>query len=615
MADETTQERPFLRDRWDVPAMCLLALACTLAWCSANGKWTAAAWQMPAAYTAEPQKADVIHLLAMMKAGSKGEFLPVVWKQVDELGAPYEGNWNDWPMVEEVVVSAFGLLGRIFGLFAGLNVAALLGNVLAALVFYGVARASACTPLWAGVGGLAFGLAPFIFAHSPFHVGREWIWQVPLFLPIWRQVSTEPGITPGTPRFRVAVGLGFLFGLLNQYYSYVFCQLVILGAAIQYVRTRSRPQLLAACAIVAAAALGFALMQVDTWSYRLANGPNSGALVREYKWIEIYGLKIKDLLIPPVTHRSDAVAAFSAAHRQAAPLLDEDGASYQGIVGLAALAWLVGTAVAALVRGRERDVPMEAWQVLWIVIMFTTGGLNAIVAAFGLTLFRAACGYSVVILAISLLWAARRLSAIRPGGDEGTASILSWTGAALAVLVVLWDQVPRPPTPELTAAIATQVKSDRDFTERMEAALPAGAAVFQLPVMDFPESPVPGISAYEHFRPYLFSDALRYSYGSMKGRERDRWQREVQEQLFAGAVADQQAQKIRFDAANVARAVAAIRERGFTAIYLNRAGFPDRGRGLEVAILDLGRAKPPIRSETGDLSCIVLEAAGTEPAP
>jgi len=595
----------------DAAAVAAIVIACTLAWCWANDKWTIASLGKPATYTSEPQKSDVVHLLAMMKAASRGEFVPLLWKQVGELGAPFEGNWNDWPMVEEVQVLAYGLLARMFGLFGGLNIAALLGNVLAAVTFYIAARVSSCTPLWAAVGGLAFGLSPFIFAHSPFHLGREWIWQVPLFLPVWRWVSTEPGIAPWSRRFWLGVGLGFLFGIFNQYFSYIFCQLAVLGAAVQFVRTRNRPALFSAGAIVAAAAFGFLLMNADTWTYRLAHGPNPGAVVREYKWLEIYGLKIKDLFIPPVTHRAAAMAAFSAAHRQSAILLDEDGASYQGLVGLAALIWLIGTAVVASIRGR--DVPMEAWQLLWILVMFTTGGINALIGAFGLTLFRGACAYSVVILAITLLWAARRLSAYQR--EPAAIPQVAWAGAAIACLVILWDQVPRPPTPEFTADIARRVAADREFTELMEAALSPGAMVFQMPVMDFPEAPIPGMPSYDHFRPYLFSKNLRYSFGSMKGRDRERWQAAVQDKFFEGASLDQQAGLIRVKKASAKAAVDELRRLGFSAIYVNRNAFPDRGKGIEEALLDLGYARPVIRNATSDLACIILEGnAEREPA-
>lgn len=555
----------------------------------------------PLAYTEDPEKSDVIATYAGLKAGAAGRMMPLVWKHVDELGAPYGADWSDWPMVEEIQFALFGLLARIFGLFMGLNVGMLLGHLLAAATCYGVARVGGCLPNWAFVAGLAYGLAPFFFAQSPHHLQVQWAWHVPLFTLVWRWVVTAPGLERGTPRFRWAIGIGFLTGLMFPYYTNVFCQLVLLGAVVLHARGGARPAGLAAAAVIGAAAVAFILMSLDTWTFGWWHGPNQGAVVREYKWLEIYGLKLVDLVVPPVTHRSGIVAALARGHHQAAPLLDEQS-SYLGIVGLAALGWLVWTAVAALVRRRQDGVPLEAWQVLWIVLMFTTGGLNAILGAVGITLFRASCRYSVVILAIALLWATQRLSALqasrqRPSGRDGElapgsgGSELVWLASPLVCcLIVLWDQVPRPPARELREHIARLVAVDREFTAAMEAALPPAAMVFQLPVMEYPEAPVPGVPPYDHFRPYLFSRQLRYSFGAIKGRERDRWQQGIA-------------------AVDFPRAVAELRRRGFAAVLLSRNGFPDRGRKIEEALRGMAGTGPAIESPAGDLVCIPIGAA------
>ena len=581
-----------------------------IAWCAANDIWTVAALRGPTAYL-DPEKSDVIHIFAAMKAGARGEFIPCLWKQIPDLGAPFAANWNDWPTIEELQWALFGMLAGVFGVFGGMNVGILLGHMLAGATFFSVARSFSCSLAWAFVGALAFGLAPFIFAQSPHHFTVELAWHVPLFLLVWRWVSTAPGIVPRSRQFWQAIGIGFLTGLQNPYFTNALCQLTLLGGGIQWLRNRKRPALLSALAVVGAAAIAFALMNLDTWTYKLAHGPNEGALVREYKWLEIYGLKVKDLFIPPVMHRSDAFANFSKAHRQAAPLLDE-GASYQGIVGLACLIWLAVTSIRCMITGREKDVPMEAWQVLWIVLMFTTGGLNALFAATtGFTMFRGGCRYSIVILAITLLWAARRLSAMQAEAERTRpAGATDWrwlAGAGFACLVILWDQVPRPPTAAETATIARQVAADREFTEKMEAALPTGAMVFQMPVMEFPEAPIPGVPPYDHFRPYLYSKNLRYSFGSMKGRDREKWQPAVQAKFFEAASLDQQAGLIRVKPESARAAVEELKRLGFSAIYVNRNGFPDRGRGIEEALLELGYTKPPIRNATGDLACIILE--------
>ena len=118
---------------------------------------------------------------------------------------------------------------------------------------------------------------------------------------------------------------------------------------------------------------------------------------------------------------------------------------------------------------------------------------------------------------------------------------------------------------------------------------------------------MPGVASYDHFRPYLHGGRLRYSFGSMKGRPREEWQKGVQQKLFEGAVPDQQAQKIRFSIANVNAAIDEIQKRGFKAIYINRNGFPDRGQGLFEALAELGFDTPPVMSPLGDLSCVMLD--------
>jgi phosphoglycerol transferase len=575
--------------RLDTTALASLLVVVLLAWCTANAKWTALQWSQPTAYT-EPDKADVVHALAMMKAGAGGEFMPLAWKGSRDLGAPYDANWNDWPLVEELQIVFFSLLAKVFGLFAGLNLATVLGNLLAAITFYGVARFSDCSTVSAFVAALAFGLAPFIFAQSPFHLTTEYIWHVPLFLPVWRWASSEPGTTPRSPRFWFAVGVGFLTGLQSPYYTNILCQLTLLGAIILFCHNRSWPAFKSSLAVIGAAACAFALMNFDTWTYRAVHGPNTGALVREYKWLEIYGLKIVDMVIPPVTHHSHMLADFATAHRAAAPLQDEG--SYLGFVGLAALALLVGTAIADVVRRRADSIPMEAWQVLWIVLFFSTGGFNAILGSLGFTLFRTGCRYSVVILAIALMYAAQRLTALQretaSHKPSGSLPLAAYAAAGALCCVILWDQVPRTPTATATAAIARQVEADREFVAAMEAALPDRAMVFQLPIMEFPEAPVPGVPPYDHFRPYLYSKNLRYSFGSMKGRPREDWQKDLGKMAFKDAVAE-------------------IKNKGFAAIYINRNGFPDRGKALEDSLLEMGYTKPPLRNATGELACIVLE--------
>lgn len=595
----------------DVLLGAVVGLAALLGWCAANGKWTPAAWSYPTAYVNDSERSDFLSNACQVKAAGYWFGVPFFWKTVPELGAPFGANWNDFPSLDEFVLGIQAALVRCLGLFAGLNASAAVAHMLAAVALYATARLSTdCNRLWSSVGGLAFGLSPFIFAQSPHHMQVAYAWPVALFPLVWRWAATPSFLEFGGRRFWAAIAIAFLTGVHFIYYTNIFCQLVLLGAMVCAFRERSLRPLQPAIAVIGAAAVGIAMMNIDSWTYQAVHGRNPGAFVRDYKWLEIYGLKLVDLFIPPVTHRAGAFAAFSVAHRQAAPLLDEGG-SYLGIIGLAALALLIGTAVHACLDRRDREIPTEAWQVLWIVLMFTTGGLNALLGSFGITMFRAACRYSIVILAIVLLYAAQRLTYWQQeaeGVRDAVGKTLVFKAAAgLLCALIFWDQVPRAPSAAQIAEIVRYVDADREFVTSLEKNLPANAMIFQLPVMEFPESPIPGVPPYDHFRPYLFSKQLRFSFGSHKGREREKWQQQLQNLLVAGAAPNQEANRIQFNTDNVRRAVDDLKKIGFSAIYINRNGFPDRGKGLEEALLDLGYTKPPLRNATGDLACIILQ--------
>ncbi len=579
-------------------------------WASANAKWGRAAWQTPTTYS-DPTYSDFIGACGIVKARSEGCLIPFAWKSIPYLAAPDTAEWSVSPSTDELTIWLFGKLASILGLFPGFSLGVLLGHVLAAISFYVVARKWLSASLeWSLVGSLAFGLAPYLFAESPHHINCQYAWHLPLFPVVWTWVATDPGLEWRSRRFWQAIAIGLVTGLLSPYFTFIFSQLTILGGAAFAWQKRSWKALAPAVIVVGAAAVAFFLSETDTLTYRLTHpGTLSEPLVaqREYRWMDIYGFKVVDMFIPSFTHHSETLAKFGLAHRQASVLNDEEGCAYLGLLGICCLLFLVSAAVRALLDGNLAAVPIQAWWVLWIVLFFNTGGLNSMLAAFtGFTLFRTACRYSVVILVISLLYAVQRMSEWqRHAAGRYPADMLrigTITAAFAACLLVIWDQVPRAPSAEQTALIAKFVESDRAFVGKLQATLPDKAMIFQLPVMD--GTPLPGVPASDHYRPYLYSTSLHWSNGALPGSKTLQWQQSVQQQIVTGATVDQQAQQVRFNLGNVRKAVDELRSKGFAAIYVNRNGFPDRGKGLFDALLELGYDTPPIYSSAGDLACI-----------
>lgn len=569
----------------------LIVLLATGLWCWITGRMTLAAWSIPLEYGMKGADGDAVGFMSHIKAAQDGEFGILTPRNISRLAAPYYSSLSDLPIIEGWQLYLPGVLARFIGLFAAVNFAILTAQVLACVCFYIVARWMGCKWWWAAAGAFAFGFSEFAFARSVHHINITNYWHIPFCLLIAGWITrNEMGDFRGR-RFWFSLIASFLIGMQDPYYTNMFLQLALLGAFYQYFRVGMTPVRQAA-ALVAASASGFAVMQVNSLLYRLGHGANPGAMVREYKWLELSALKFVDLLIPPQTHPllgRIGLAYYGAAGHEydtAFPKMvafpsEVPPSCYLGILGIAALVWLTVVAGRRLVveHKPERNLPMEAWQVLWILAYSCVGGINCLAGVCGMTMFRSSTRYSIFILPIVLLFALKRISKMRLDPEVGMCT------AGCCALLALWDQTPPVITGAMLAEDARAVNSDRQFTQEMEKHLPTGAMVFQIPIMEFPESPAPGMPSYDHFRPYLHSRKLRFSFGGIKGRPWLNWQKELnQQQSFSDVLR-------------------ALESYGFAAVYANRNGFVDRAEGILKEFHKMGY-NDVIESPAGDLLCV-----------
>ena len=133
--------------------------------------------------------------------------------------------------------------------------------------------------------------------------------------------------------------------------------------------------------------------------------------------------------------------------------------------------------------------------------------------------------------------------------------------------VGLFDQTTLAMVPPY-AQRARAYRADAASIHSLEAQLPAGAQIFQLPYLRFPESGgLPGtkLMDYDLLRPYLHSRALRWSYPTMFGRPGDAW---------TNAVAE----------LPIPELVRTLSEVGFEGILVDRDGYADDGAAIVAAL-------------------------------
>jgi phosphoglycerol transferase len=238
-----------------------------------------------------------------------------------------------------------------------------------------------------------------------------------------------------------------------------------------------------------------------------------------------------------------------------------------------------------MMKKSSEALPVEFFQILWIFVFFTVGGINSIQGTLGFTLFRTGCRYSIFILLISLMYAVQKISAWEERYKTRINSqvLSSWYiyVALLGSLLIFFDQAPKSNSEEEDTRTEFLIRSDQEFAGAMEKALPPEAMVFQLPVMSFPESPVAGIDSYNHLRPYLYSKTLRFSFGSNKGRDLEKWQLSLAELPIKDQIRE-------------------ILAKGFLGLYVNRLGYSDQAAEIKSVMKSMGYPEP-VASKSQDL--------------
>jgi phosphoglycerol transferase len=557
----------------------ILLLTVTSAWCVTMRKCNLADWQFIPVYLG-----DAWNYAAWAKSASEGQFLPFMPKFNRYLNAPFGASWNDFPSTEDFLWAATGLGTRLFGLFPALNLFYLMACLLAATSFYLTGRYLRYRWEWCVAGAVAFGLSPYALTRSIHHLALTYYWHIPLCLLVTWWVASRTGLRFWGRRYWVAIGVAAVTGWQNPYYTSWFLQLLGLGATAHAIRLKSWKSLLPPTSIAAATLLAFLSANLDTLIYQAQAGPNSGAVGRTYAHLEMFALRPVELFLP-VSHRSPTLTEFTKKYKSdlAMPINEP---SYLGMLGAAGFLAMCGQMIVSLMRRSGRP-DGRALQALWLTGYSIVGGLNGVLGVGGLLLFRGQNRVSIFLLALALFFVIQRLSRLSIRWPRP----LSAAGALLLSIVVLWDQWPYILHDYIFDATREIMESDRAFAKRMEKELPPGGMVFQLPVLPYPEA---GDLDYEHFRPYLFTKSLRYTYGTIRGRGDEDWQSRVA-------------------AMSPAEQIATLEKYGFAAICTIRRAYPGNGRELEAAFTAEGRQI--IVSRHRDLSCIVLRPAAQPELP
>lgn len=427
---------------------------------------------------------------------------------------------------------------------------------------------------------LLYAFLPFHFMRNQHHIILNDYYVVPLAILVLLWLTTEL-INTRSRKFIIGVLISILLGCSGVYYPFFFCFLLLVAAAVAMPKFRRLRPLVMALVFAGITTTTVLINLSPSFIYQRQYG-QAGAMLRVPREAESYGLKISQLLLPITVHRIPLFDRIKRFHNANSLVSENDSASLGIIASLGFLGLLVQLLyrkeLITNARGLFHDLSALN---IFAVLLGTIGGFSLLFSLYVSSAIRCYNRISVYIAFFSFMAVACALESIYQRIRTTKNRSIFYAVLAVALIGGALDQTSVWYVPFYGPNKAEFI-SDETFVNRIEASLPAGSMIFQLPHAQFPEAAVSGkMLDYDHFRGYVHSKHLRWSYGTIKNRDTDRAQ-----QLVALLPPEKLLQALAFE--------------GFTGLYLDRFGYDDRGAALEAKFSELLQQQP-LNSPNGRL--------------
>jgi phosphoglycerol transferase len=512
--------------------------------------------------------------------------------RIPNLGWPFSLQLYDNPEsgdnLQLALLRGFGFVLRDAVLTV--NVYYLFTFVAVALAAWFVLRRLGVSRLVAAVIAILYTFLPYHFARGEAHLLLSGYFMVPIAtLLILQVLSDDPPFTARRdspePRWRLALWSRralpwFLacaaLGSTGPYYA--FFAVLLLGAAVvaDLIARRSWRRV-ASGTVAAGIVLVVLLLNLSpSFLYWQSHGRNKEAIPRGISETEVNGLRIAELVLPRVDHRIDAFAEAQRKSDRFSPVRVSERGQQLGLVGaIGFVGLLVFTLSRLLRRARDGDsehspVPLgtrtEIAQRLGLltvvaVVVATVSGVSLLISAIGVRYIRSYNRISIFIAFFALIAAAFALDWLVARLAGRGRAVLAGVMCLAVLAVGVFDQTSGADVPDYKA-LERAWNSDETFMRRIEKELGSGATVFEMPYVFFPEAGmIGGTGPYDQVRGWLHADSLRWSWGSVRGREGD-WQ----------------AALVRLEPPDALNALTAV---GFSGLMIDRAGYDDHGARIE----------------------------------
>ena len=551
--------------------------------CLRYGLFELAAWQFPTLY-----QDDALHWLAFFKAISAGECLPYSSFIVSNLGAPFNGNWNDFPMSLPLMMLAGGGITKLFGFGVASNVILVFAHLVSALAMYICLRVAGSARIWALVFSICFGLAPFLFSRGFTHINITFAYSVPIAMTIGLLLYQKGSTFLRGWRLFVILAISFYFGGIFPYYTAFFLMIMAFAGLFCLFTEKRISSILPFILIATCAFANFFLLTEPFRHYARENGPNQFAVSRFYSNLQVCALRPVELFLPGSGSRVPILKQLSAFYENQDIFRNkfassESMAAYMGLPAILGFCLLCCMTTYFIFTRRQQLISGWFWFISFFMAFAVVGGLNGFLGLGKFFLLRSSNRVSIYIVAGCLFFMAILLTRWKKKIPTFLQALIAFLMVGLAIFEAL------PSGGTLRFHNEKTMKSDNELVSKLESIMPNGAMIFNYPVIDFPES-----GNYSFLRPYLFTDKLRFSSGSNKGRSRETWQNEV-EKLSPTKMIDE-LEKIGF---------------GGILVYVG-ADLPDEQKQKSIQFLEVTRDSTNLKIESSERDFVFLRLSPVE---
>ena len=522
----------------------------------------------------------------------------------DRLGAPYSVQYYDF--TSSMMHNAGLVIMKIFALItrdaaATMNLSYLSIFFIAGIISYFVMRNLKVNCWVNALASSVFALSPYMLYRNIGHIVLTECYFVPLsiLLCLWIY-ERDDVLVPDKNFFKRKinyVALLFTFLIANNgiaYYPFFTCFIFMVTAVSKLVKTGKIKEGLRGVIATVMVCFFVVLSILPGKIYTMTHGTNAAAIDRAgFEQAELYGMKISQLFMPVNGH--GIYDKYIDIYNENAFLVNENSTAYLGIIGM------IGFIILMICLFTKKDSALNkrlgylSELNITMVLMGTIGGIGAMFSFFISPMLRGynrisifieyACILAVALLADKLVNVLKaRINNKKEKTVKSNILLYGMTVVFGCICVFsIWEGCPALVTPAYDT-IEAEYTSDKEFVEAIEDELAPGSMIYQLPYHKYPEDgPVNDMADYHLYIGYLHSNTLKWSYGSIKGREEDEWNESVSEMKYEDMVSY-------------------LKEQGFAGIYVERRAYTEEELTELENTLEAITGSKPLESNNNNLS-------------